>query len=239
MKEVERILVVDDEPEVCALVARCLAPGGYAVDRAHSGSELRQRVEQRLYDLIVLDLNLQGEDGLTHLRDLRQKMDIPVIILTARGEPVDRVVGLELGADDYLPKPFEPRELLARVRTVLRRTKPADKGAVPANGQRLCFAGWVLDTDTRILMSESGQPVELTTAQYDVLVALARHPNRVLTRDQILDHARGRDGTPFDRSIDVHIGHLRQKIEHDRRHPEIIKTVHGVGYMFAAKVTAR
>ncbi|WP_428605224.1 response regulator [Sedimenticola sp.] len=239
MKEAERILVVDDEPDVCTLVARCLAPGGYEVDTAYNGSEMQQRIDHRLYDLIVLDLNLQGEDGLLYLRNLRQEMDIPVIILTARGEPVDRVVGLELGADDYLPKPFEPRELLARVRTVLRRIKPTSENVTLSNKRQLCFADWMLDINTRKLQSESGYSVELTTAQYDVLIALATHPNRVLTRDQILDYARGRDGTPFDRSIDVHIGHLRQKIERDRRHPEIIKTVHGVGYLFATKVTTQ
>ncbi|WP_275099966.1 response regulator [Sedimenticola hydrogenitrophicus] len=239
MKETQNVLVVDDEPEVCNLVARCLQPGGYEVETAYCGAEMQQRISDKLYDLIVLDLNLQGEDGLMYLRNLRQEMDIPVIILTARGEPVDRIVGLELGADDYLPKPFEPRELLARVRTVLRRVKPESENVTLSNKRQLHFAGWILDLHTRQLKTEAGQPVELTTAQYDVLVTLATHPNRVLTRDQILDFARDREGTPFDRSIDVHIGHLRQKIEHDRRHPEIIKTVHGAGYMFAAKVATQ
>jgi two-component system OmpR family response regulator len=239
MKQIQNVLVVDDEPEVCNLVARCLQPGGYEVDVAYCGAEMQQRISDKLYDLIVLDLNLQGEDGLMYLRNLRQEMDIPVIILTARGEPVDRIVGLELGADDYLPKPFEPRELLARVRTVLRRVKPESENVTLANKRQLRFAGWILDLHTRQLKTEAGQPVELTTAQYDVLVTLATHPNRVLTRDQILDFARDREGTPFDRSIDVHIGHLRQKIEHDRRHPEIIKTVHGAGYMFAATVATQ
>jgi two-component system OmpR family response regulator len=239
MKQTQNILVVDDEPEVCNLVARCLQPGGYEVEVAYCGAEMQQRISDKLYDLIVLDLNLQGEDGLMYLRNLRQEMDIPVIILTARGEPVDRIVGLELGADDYLPKPFEPRELLARVRTVLRRVKPESETITLSNKRQLRFAGWILDLHTRQLKTEAGQPVELTTAQYDVLVTLATHPNRVLTRDQILDFARDREGTPFDRSIDVHIGHLRQKIEHDRRHPEIIKTVHGAGYMFAATVATQ
>jgi len=194
-------------------------------------------MESGAYDLIVLDLNLQGEDGLTYLRKLRESREVPVIILTARGEPVDRVVGLELGADDYVPKPFEPRELLARVRSVLRRTKTNGKEK-PAPPKSLSFDGWTLDLTSRILTSPDGQPVKLTTAQFDILAVMVTHPNRTLSRDEILDLARNRTGTPFDRSIDVHVGHLRKKIADDPRNPKIIKTVHGIGYLFSADVTA-
>jgi len=231
------ILVVDDEPEVCALVKRCLEPGGYSVTAAHTGADMLKEMESGAYDLIVLDLNLQGEDGLTYLRKLRESREVPVIILTARGEPVDRVVGLELGADDYVPKPFEPRELLARVRSVLRRTKANGKEKT-APPKSLSFDGWSLDLTSRILTSPDGQPVKLTTAQFDILAVMVTHPNRTLSRDEILDLARNRTGTPFDRSIDVHVGHLRKKIADDPRNPKIIKTVHGIGYLFSADVTA-
>ena len=238
MSEPGRILVVDDDVEICQLVARSLELGGFRVDAAHHGAEMGTLMKQRVFDLIILDLNLPGEDGLMLLRHLRESHRTPVVILTSRGEPVDRVVGLELGADDYVAKPFEPRELLARVRSVLRRANPPQESAQLGNKSTLRFGGWVIQLQARALYSPDGEPVNLTTAQYEVLVALLSHPNRVLTRDQLLDLARDRASTPFDRSIDVHIGQLRKKIEVDRKNPQMIKTVHGVGYMFTANVTA-
>ena len=238
MSETGRVLVVDDDVEICRLVARCLELGGFRVDAAHNGAEMDTLMTQRVFDLIILDLNLPGEDGLMFLRGLRETLNTPVVILTSRGEPVDRVVGLELGADDYVAKPFEPRELLARVRSVLRRVKPPPESAQLCSKSVLRFGGWVLKLQARSLTSPDGEPVDLTTAQYEILVALLSHPNRVLTRDQLLDLARDRASTPFDRSIDVHIGQLRKKIEADRKNPQMIKTVHGVGYMFTATVTA-
>lgn len=229
----KHILVVDDEPGICALVERCLSAGGYQVSSARTGAEMRHVLAEAAVDLVVLDLMLPGEGGLDLLRELRGRTALPVIILTALGEPVDRVVGLELGADDYVAKPFEPREILARVRNLFRRLEP--KSAEPGgNGGAVRFAGWRLDLGSRRLTAADGAEVRLTTAEFGLLEALVRHSGRVLTRDQLLDLARGRSGTPYDRSIDVHIGHLRRKIEDDPRDPRIIKTIYGAGYVFTA-----
>ncbi|MCW9035059.1 MAG: response regulator [Alphaproteobacteria bacterium] len=232
-----KILVVDDEPELCSLVRRCLEPGGFSVSTALTGKDMLKEMGQDTYDLVILDLNLQGEDGLTYLKELRKdQQQVPVIILTARGEPIERVVGLELGADDYVSKPFEPRELLARVRTVLRRAKPTDQPQELNKQKKLVFEGWELDMNSRELTTPSGEKVKLTTAQFDILAVLVTHPNEPLNRDQILDLARNRMGTPFDRSIDVHVGHLRKKFQIDSQSQEFIKTVHGIGYLFSADV---
>ncbi len=227
----KHVLVVDDEPQIGALVQRVLANGGYRVSTAQSGEEMRKVLRAGGVDLVILDLMLPGESGLDLLRGLRQGSQVPVIILTALGEPVDRVVGLELGADDYVAKPFEPREILARVRNIFRRAEPAG-AAEPASALRFC--GFVLHLPSRRLIGPDGEDIRLTTAEYELLHALAAHPNRVLSRDQLLDLARNRAATPFDRSVDVHIGHLRRKIEDDPREPRIIKTVYGAGYVFAA-----
>lgn len=231
----KHILVVDDEPQIRALVKRILATGGFGVSEAPSGAEMRRLMRAGGVDLVILDIMLPGEGGLDLLRELRTTSSVPVILLTALDEPVDRVVGLELGADDYVAKPFEPREILARVRNIFRRTEGAEAPApVEDEPEAIRFAGWVLHLPSRSLSAPSGAPVRLTTAEFELLHALAAQPNRVLTRDQLLDRARHRAGTPFDRSVDVHIGHLRRKIEDDPRDPQIIKTVHGVGYMLAA-----
>jgi two-component system OmpR family response regulator len=232
----KHILVVDDEPQIRTLVKRILATGGYRVSEAQSGAEMRKAMRAGGVDLVILDIMLPGEGGLDLLRELRATSAVPVILLTALGEPVDRVVGLELGADDYVPKPFEPREILARVRNIFRRTETPEPP--PATGEdeaeAIRFAGWTLHLPSRSLSTPTGEPVRLTTAEFELLHALAAQPNRVLSRDQLLDRARHRAGTPFDRSIDVHIGHLRRKIEDNPREPRIIKTIHGVGYMLAA-----
>jgi two-component system OmpR family response regulator len=232
------ILVLDDEPAICAVVKQCLEPGGFRVQAAHTTEEFRRRLRREAYDLVILDLNLPGEDGLGLLKEIGRETSIPTIILTARGEPVDRVVGLEMGADDYVPKPFEPRELLARVRSVLRRARRPAAGDLP-RGQVLCFEGFTLDPNSRQLLAPKGEPVTLTTSEFEILHVLATHPNRALSREQIMNLARRREATPFDRSIDVHIGHLRRKIEKDVHSPRVIKTVHGVGYIFSAKVEPR
>ncbi len=238
MKAEANILVLDDEPAICAVVQRCLEPGGYHVQVAHRSEELRRSLRRDAFDLVILDLNLGGEDGLTVLSELQRETSVPVIILTARGESVDRVVGLEMGADDYVAKPFEPRELLARVRSVLRRArKPAATEDLP-RGHVLWFEGFMLDARSRVLVAPSSAPVSLTTSEFDILHVLATHPNRALSRNQIMSLARGKEATPFDRSVDVHVGHLRRKIEKDPEEPRIIKTVHGVGYIFAARVEA-
>ena len=228
MSDGAQILVLDDDPAIRTLVRRCLEPGGFRVEAATDGADLRRLLRDKPIDLVILDLNLRGEDGLDHLKALRAERDLPVIILTGRGEPIDRATGLELGADDYVAKPFEPRELLARVRTVLRRM-----GRSTASANRsLSFGPWKLDLDARSLTAADGVPIALTSAQFTILSVLATHPNRVLTRDQILDLADTGAKEPFDRSIDAHIVQLRRKIERDPRQPEIIKTVYGAGYVF-------
>ena len=233
MTDLQRILVLDDDPAIGTLVKRCLAPGGFEVEAVTNGQALRRALVQRPVHLVILDLNLPGEDGLNHLRDLRAKHDIPVIILTARGEPIDRVVGLELGADDYLAKPFEPRELLARVRTILRRARPRPIAGVESGARALAFGEWTLDLAGRVLERRGGKQVPLTAAQFDILAVLVTHPNRTLSREQILDLARARAAASFDRSIDIQISHLRRKLEDDPKRPKLIKTVYGAGYVFS------
>ena len=222
----EHILVLDDDPAICTLVRRCLEPGGFRIETAADGADLYRLLRDKPIDLVILDLNLRGEDGLDHLKAMRAERDLPVIILTGRGEPIDRATGLELGADDYVAKPFEPRELLARVRTVLRRM---GRAATPS--RVIAFGPWKLDLDARSLASGEGL-VTLTTAQFAILAVLASHPNRVLSRDRILDLADTGAKEPFDRSIDAHIVQIRRKIERDPRQPEIIRTVYGAGYVF-------
>lgn len=230
----KHVLIVDDEAQICALVQRILATGGFRVSTAQDGEAMRKVFRGGGVDLVIMDIMLPGEGGLELLREIRGTSNVPVILLTALGEPVDRVIGLELGADDYVAKPFEPREILARVRNIFRRMDGPEP--VAGDADTLRFAGWVLHLPSRSLADAAGRPVRLTTAEFELLQALAGHPNRVLSRDQLLDLARNRSGTPFDRSIDVHIGHLRRKIEDNPRDPQLIKTVHGVGYMFATAV---
>ncbi|MCP5368679.1 MAG: response regulator [Hyphomicrobiales bacterium] len=236
MSRAEHILVVDDEPQVCALVKRVLGDGGYRVSTAHDGATMGRLVRRADVDLVVLDLRLGPEDGLALLRELRATSRLPVVILTALGDTCDRVRGLESGADDYLPKPFEPPELLARVRSVLRRAGPWTAPAEPEGPDCRRFEGWRLDMRARKLCDPSGAEVDLTTAQFDLLHAFVSNPNRVLSRERLLDLARDRVAMPNDRSIDVHIGHLRRKIEADPRQPLLIKTVYGAGYIFTPTV---
>ena len=192
-------------------------------------------MERASIDLLVLDLMLPGEDGLSLIRKLRATSAIPVIMLTAMGEDADRIVGLEMGADDYLPKPFNPRELLARIKAVLRRINP-QRPPGAAVGDVARFDGWVLELGPRRLLSPTGDEIELSTGEYELLHAFITHPRRVLSRDQLLDLARGRSAVPFDRSIDIQVMRLRRKIEADPKEPRLIKTVRGGGYIFAAEV---
>jgi two-component system OmpR family response regulator len=233
------ILVVDDHREIRELVSRALAKEGFRVSTAADGHAMRQVLADSRIDLILLDLMLPGEDGLSLCRSLRSQSNIPIIMLTAKGDEVDRVIGLEMGADDYLPKPFGSRELVARIRAVLRRNRgnaAPDAGEQPKHYR---FDRWRLDTARRELIRDDGTAVPLSTGEYDLLVALAERPQRVLSRDQLLDLARGRTATTLDRSIDTQVSRLRRKIEEDPADPRIIKTVWGGGYMFTAIVTRK
>ncbi len=240
MDRTPHLLVVDDDREIRSLVAQFLTKHGYRVTGVRDGAEMMRTLDGARVDLIVLDLMLPGEDGLSLCRRLRatpQTAQTPVIMLTAMGEETDRIVGLEMGADDYLAKPFSPRELLARIKAVLRRVSaPPVAGAPAAAGTVLRFEGWSLDLTKRELRSPDGVLVQLSAGEYDLLVAFVEHPQRVLTRDQLLDLARGRSAVPFDRSIDVQVSRLRRKIEPDPAEPTLIKTVRGGGYLFTPTV---
>ena len=237
MSGLGHLLVVDDDAEIRALVERFLGRHGYRVTTAADGEAMDRALAAGDVDLVVLDLMLPGEDGLSLCRRLRQSSAVPVIMLTALGDEADRIVGLEVGADDYLAKPFNPRELLARIRAVLRRTRePAAAVPVAETGRRFRFAGWTLDPQRRELRDPQGVLVALTAGEYGLLLALVERPQRVLSRDQLLDITRGREAGPFDRSIDVQLGRLRRKIEADPKAPELIKTVRGGGYVLAATV---
>jgi len=230
------ILIVDDQREICDLVQEYLSSEGYRVSTAHDGTGMRRVIAQEPVDLVILDLMLPGEDGLTLARSLRDESTVGIIILTGRGETVDRIIGLEMGADDYLPKPFHLRELLARVKSVLRRasTRSAERQVAPRSRAR--FAGWNLDLSSRELLSPSGEEVRLTTGEFDLLAAFVNNANQVLTRDRLLDLARNREAGPFDRTIDVQVGRLRRKLEDEPQRPTMIKTVRGTGYIFTPSV---
>jgi DNA-binding response OmpR family regulator len=227
-----RILVVDDDPDLRELLIGYLAREGFTVSGAEDGRAMDGALAQSTPDLVLLDLMLPGEDGLSIARRLRQTTALPIIMLSARGDDIDRIVGLEVGADDYVAKPFNPRELLARIRAVLRRRSPAQPAAEPdADDEVFVFGPFRLDLRTRELQKD-GEPVPLTGGELDLLATLTAHPNRVLDRDRLLDLLKGYDRAPFDRSIDVQIARLRAKIEPDTKHPRYIRTVWGKGYMF-------
>lgn len=233
------ILVVDDDRRVRNLLQRYLTDEGFRVSVAEDGETMRRRIAESAVDLVFLDLVLPGDDGLTLARHLRATSDVPIIMLTGKGKLVDRVIGLEIGADDYIAKPFHLREVLARLRTVLRRsagrtTRPAV--AVADAGDRLRFEGWELDLGKRELNGRDGRQVPLTTSEFGLLAAFAGNPTRVLDRDRLMDLVRNRDWTPYDRSIDTQVARLRKKIETDPKNPRLIKTVRGVGYVFTPTV---
>jgi len=238
MRGAPHILIVDDHREIRDLVSRALTKEGFRVSTAADGRAMRKVLADARIDLILLDLMLPGEDGLALCRAIRAESKIAIIMLTAKGEEIDRVIGLEMGADDYLPKPFGSRELIARIKAVLRRSE--DKvGPSPTDRQpqRYRFDRWSLDTATRELIRADGVTIALSSGEYDLLIAFVERPQRVLTRDRLLDLARGRAANAMDRSIDTQVSRLRKKLELDPGEPKIIKTVWGGGYMFAPEVS--
>ena len=229
----QKILVVDDDARLRDLLRRYLGENGFSVFVADSAQAMNRLWQRERYDLLILDLMMPGEDGLSVMRRLRGANDpTPIIMLTAKGEDVDRIVGLEMGADDYLPKPFNPRELLARINAVLRRRGPDDAPGAPAqDGKPIEFGGFVLDLVTRTL-TKNGEPVPLTTGEFAVLKAFARYPRVPLSREKLMEMARGREYEAFDRSLDVQISRLRKLVEPDPSKPRYIQTVWGLGYVF-------
>jgi two-component system OmpR family response regulator len=227
------ILVVEDDREIRTLVARYLGDNDYHVTTAPDGKDLDRQMAGGAPDLIILDINLPGEDGLGICRRLRSHSDVPIIILTAKGEDIDRIIGLEMGADDYVTKPFNPRELLARIRAVLRRR--LDQPAAPDAKVRI-FAGWRLDLAARHLTSPEGVRTPVTGAEFDLLQALCEQPGRVLSRERLLEITQGRAIEAYERSIDVLISRLRRKIEVNPRDPDFIKTIRSGGYLFTPTV---
>ncbi len=234
----DHILIVDDDPEIRSLLGTYLEKYGFRVTAAGDGNQMWQSLEASQVDLIVLDVMLPGADGLELCRTLRARSKIPVIMLTARGDEMDRVLGLEMGADDYLPKPFSARELLARIKVVLRRVRDLPPESLIDAADRIVFEGWSLDTHTQLLTSPEGVVITLSHAEYRLLQVLLTHPNRILNRDQLLDLTQGREAGPFDRSIDVLIGRLRKHLGDDAKQPVLIKTIRGRGYLLASKVSS-
>ena len=235
MEPAPHILVVDDDREIRDLLSRFLEKQGMRVTAARDAREARKVWPLGRYHLVVLDLMMPGEPGLDFARWLRTQSDVPIVILTAMGEETDRIVGLELGADDYVAKPFNPRELLARIRAVLRRATGEGAAKEPP-AKVIRFAGWTLEPGRRRLLNPDGAEVSLTGGEYELLLVLVERPNRVLTRDMLMDLLRGRQAGPFDRAIDVAVSRLRRKLEDDGRNPTLIKTVRGGGYVLAATV---
>jgi two-component system OmpR family response regulator len=233
------VLVVDDDAEIAALLCRYLLGHGCRASAVASGAQLRAALDGPPIDLILLDLGLPDEDGLLLLRHLQGAWPGPVIVVTGRGESVERVVGLELGADDYVTKPFDLRELLARIRSVLRRARAEPGRPVGASNGGVAFDGLHLEPSARLLTGRDGHEVELTNGEFVLLQAMLQRPNQVLTRDQLMNCKHGRDAGPFDRAIDVQIGRLRRKLEIDPAHPRLIKSVRGAGYVLATTVEHR
>ena len=240
------IAVLDDEVDITQLLAGYLQSHGFRVTQLHNGASLMALMGTDPADLVLLDLGLPGEDGFSIARRMRENWRCGLVIVTGRGDAVDKVVGLEVGADDYVTKPFDLRELVARVKAVLRRLAPSNAAdasppaaapAAPASSDKLRFAGWQLDVAARSLANPQGQNVALTGGEFDLLCAFTRHAGRVLSRDFLLEQTRGREAAPFDRTIDVQVGRLRKKIEADADDPQIIKSVRGAGYILVPPVT--
>lgn len=236
MSDTPHILLVDDDDDLRDSVSDYLSAQGFRVSTAENAAIARNMVRTGQYDLALLDVMMPGEDGLSLCRFLAEQGAMPVIMLTARGDPTDRIIGLEIGADDYLPKPFDPRELVARIKTVLRRFNR--DGAMVDQGQvnGYIFDGWVLDVGKRRLSDPQGVNVPITSAEFKLLNILAQRPHLVMSRDQLLDHVHGREANLFDRAIDNLVSRLRKKMEQDVRQPDLLQTVRGGGYMLAAQV---
>jgi two-component system OmpR family response regulator len=236
METVSRIAVVEDDPEISRMVVNYMNDNGFEVEAARSGRDLDRVLSSgSKIDCVILDVGLPGEDGLSICRRLRGKSSIPIIMVTGRGTETDRIVGLELGADDYLPKPFNPRELLARVRAVIRRSTTPEQPAAPAP-EVVMFEGWKLDMARRQLFAPDGAPRSLTSGEFNILAIFCQNPRKVLSRDDLLDMLHGRAAAVFDRSIDVQISRLRRKIETNLKDPSFIKTVRYGGYFFTPQV---
>jgi two-component system OmpR family response regulator len=236
MSETASILIVDDDPRVSRVLKRILTTAGYSVSTAENGSEMRESMNAKKTDLVILDLQLPGEHGLELTRQLQQEPKVGIIIVSGTGDDVDKVAGLEGGADDYLSKPVNERELLARVRSVLRRISDQSQNSADTESEIIHFSGWALDTTTHELKSVSGEEIILTNHEFELLKTLALSQNRVMSRDQLMDSIAGRFWMPNDRSIDVLVGKLRKKIEKDRNRPSLIKTIRGAGYKFTARI---
>ncbi len=234
MNETPHILVLDDQAEIRDFVEDYLSSEGYRVSTAAGSAEMRRIMTQSAVDLVILDVVLPGEDGLSLARQLHEESQVGILILTGRGETIDRILGLEMGADDYLAKPFHLRELLARVKSILRRRSAGAGERKP--GVKARFSGWNLDLTSRELFSPSGVEVRLTTGEFDLLAAFVNNANQILSRDRLLDLARNREAGPFDRTIDVQVGRLRRKLGEDPQKPTMIKTVRGSGYIFTPAV---
>lgn len=231
------ILVVDDDPRIRQMLTRYFEGEGYAVSTASDGQEMRSQLKQKEIDIILLDLSLPGgQDGFDLAREIRTQSDIPIMMLTGRDDVLDRIIGIEIGADDYIAKPFHLREVHARLKSILRRRLPAAPKNEESQEKIVRFEGWVLNLSRRQLQSGNGSEVELTTGEFDMLATFVQHPGRVLTRDFLMDSTRSRRLEAFDRTIDAQIVRLRRKIETDAKHPQLIKAVRGVGYIFTGKI---
>ena len=238
MPEEARLLLVDDERDIREPLAAYLARNGYKVSKAANAEAARALLAGKEFDLVLLDIMMPGEDGLALTGFIRATTNLPVILLTARAEETDRIVGLELGADDYVTKPFSPRELMARIKAVLRRSSGESNQRVRApDAESFSFGPWILKTGERELVDRDGVAIPLSTGEYNILHAFVTHPRRVLSRDQLLDLTQGRELAAFERSIDNHISRLRKKIEENAADPKLVKTVWGGGYMLASEVT--
>ncbi len=236
MDSASHIAVVEDDPDISRMMVNCMTEHGFEVTSARSGRDLDRVMSGGKVDLVILDVGLPGEDGLSICRRLRGKSSIPIIMVTARGSDTDRIVGLELGADDYLPKPFNPRELVARVKAVMRRSGAPEHPA-SETPKTLVFEGWRLDTARRQLFDPNGEPRSLTSGEFNILAIFCNNPRKVLSRDDLLDQLHGRAAAVFDRSIDVQISRLRRKIETKMKDPSFIKTIRYGGYFFTPQVT--
>ena len=237
------ILVVDDDPQICDLLSQYLKQHNFRITTAKNGQDMWNKFKQHTFNLVILDIMMPGDDGLTLCRTLRETSDVAIIMLSAVGDEADRIIGLEVGADDYLAKPFSPRELLARIKALIRRSSGAlgqrrQTTEQLAQQPNIQFNGWTLNKNKRQLMTADNMTVPLSAAEYELLIAFLEHPQRILTRDQLLDITKGRQAIPFDRTIDVQVARLRKKIEKDPKNPTIIITVRGGGYQFTASIKA-
>ncbi|TFH86485.1 response regulator [Billgrantia azerbaijanica] len=232
------LIVVDDDPEIRELLADYLGRHGYRALVAEDAETLDRLLARETPDLLIVDIMLPGDDGFTICRKVRRDSEVPIIMLTASADETDRILGLELGADDYLGKPFNPRELLARIKAVLRRTRPPAVASAPAEARQVAFGGWRLDRMTRELIDAAGERCALSGADFQLLQVFLEHPGRVLSREELFELTRGRTAPPLDRSIDVHVCRLRQRLGEDAQHSQLIRTVRGAGYVLTCQVEA-